>query len=52
MRMLVAFLAIGSLVGCSVVALPLHVAADIVDVVPVVGSIAAAPIEAAADIID
>ena len=38
--------------GCTVVALPFRVAADVVSVVPVVGPLAAAPLEAVGDVID
>ena len=51
MRIVLVVLFLG-LQGCSVIALPLHVAADVIDVVPVVGGVVAAPVEAVADIID
>lgn len=38
--------------ACAVAALPFRVAADVADVVPVVGGIVAAPLEATADVID
>lgn len=46
---LVSLFALG---GCSLVALPLRVTADVARVVPVVGDVVAAPVDAAADIID
>jgi hypothetical protein len=40
------------LAGCAVAALPCRVTADVVDVIPVAGSVAAAPFDACAGIID
>lgn len=52
MRLGLVLIASFALNGCAVVALPFRVAADVVDVVPVVGAIVAAPLETTADIID
>ena len=41
-----------AMAGCSVVALPFHVTADVVSVVPVVGGPASTPFEAVGDTID
>ena len=42
----------GGLTGCSLVALPIRAASDVVKAVPVAGPIAAAPLDVAADTID
>ena len=41
-----------ALTGCEIIAAPIHVTADVVDLVPVVGPVVAAPVEATADTID
>lgn len=51
-RLPVLLLSLVALNGCAVVALPFRVAADVVDIVPVVGPVVAAPFEAAAEVID
>jgi hypothetical protein len=51
-RALALLLACAGLTSCAVVALPFHVTADVLKVVPVVGDIAAAPFEVVGDAID
>jgi len=41
-----------ALSGCAVAALPCRVTADVVDVIPVAGSVVAAPFDACAGLID
>ncbi len=40
------------LAGCGAVALPFHVTADVVSVVPVAGDVVATPLEVTGDVID
>lgn len=52
LRLVIPSLLALALAGCSVVAAPLHIAADVIDRVPIVGGVVAGPFEATADLID
>lgn len=52
LRTLALLLACAGLTSCAVVALPFHVTAEVLKVVPVVGDVAAVPFEAVGNAID
>jgi hypothetical protein len=50
--LIMALLLLPALAGCSLVAAPFHVTADVVRIVPVAGDVVAAPLDLTGDVID